>query len=128
MDMNANEGTSLNQSRQVAETIFPENAELLANQDWVVLSNLVEKNTPPNKEIVEPVGEAKDAFVASLIILYWTMKIAQIAIEIANEVKDLHGKEKAEAILKSVLNRIDPSTPQKVVGKVRDIVAEVSRQ
>jgi hypothetical protein len=112
--------------REVAARLWPQHAEMCSEHDWAVLAEAVKTDKPINDRIVEPVGEAKDAILASLMILYWTMKLTRLAIQISHEVSGLHGKAKAEAMLKAVTNRMDINTPEMVSSKVHEVIDALS--
>lgn len=108
--------------REVAEAVWPEHTELLSDHDWAVLAASIASNRAPDESIVEPRGEAKDRFLTTLLIVYWTMKIVDLAVQIAKETRDLKGRERAAAILHGVSSRLDDATPKLVAGKVEEII------
>lgn len=111
--------------KEIAIRLWPEHAELCSDHDWNVLSDLVSTNRPPSQALLEPKGEAKDAFLTSLLILYWTMKIAHLALQISREVSHLHGREKANAIFSKVTGQLDEHTPRKVYDRVMEIIEQL---
>jgi hypothetical protein len=111
--------------RQVATLIFPEDAELVSEQDWAVLSNIVENDISPDEHFRVPPGEAKSLLLASLITLYWTMKVVHIALEISRETSHLHGRERAEALLSKVSTKLDDTTPRKVYDSLKEILDHI---
>lgn len=115
----------MNTERRVAETLWPADAEILTERDWQVLAKSSETGASIRDSVQEPPGEAKDAFLASLLAIYWTMRIAHLALQIAREVEHLHGKERTEAILSKLLSFIDDTTPRRVVDRVTEILAEL---
>jgi hypothetical protein len=112
--------------RKIAQELWPAHAELLSDHDWSVLTQAVAADRPLREAIVEPLGEAKDAFLASLMIIYWTMKLAHIALQIKEDVTNLHGREKAAAILAGSLSRIDDTTPKRVVERAEEILKNLN--
>jgi hypothetical protein len=115
----------MDEEREVAMQLWPEHAEILNERDWAFLSSAVEDDVPVEDRITEPAGEAKDAFLASLIIIYWTMKLVHIALEIKHDVAHLKGEEKTTAIFETINARLDPSTPSQVVNSVREIIGNL---
>jgi hypothetical protein len=114
--------TSTVLERQVATNLWPEHAEMCSEEDWTIISSAVEENRPLEGDVLEPIGESKDAILASLMILYWTMKVANLAIRISKEVSGLHGRDRAKAIVASLSNTIDPNTPKMVSDQIHQIV------
>jgi hypothetical protein len=115
-------GDTLSIEREVATRLWPQHAEICSEDDWVVISHAAQEDRPLAADIIEPVGEAKDAILASLMILYWTMKIARLAMQIAKEVSGLHGRKKVEAIVAAATDRMDSTTPKVVSDRIHDIV------
>ena len=109
--------------RDIATRLWPQHAEMCSERDWAVIRKAVETEQPFNAKILQPIGEAKDEILASLMILYWAMKVTRLAIEISREVSETHGKAKAEAVLKAVTNRMDGNTPKIVSSRIHDIIA-----
>lgn len=97
MDNSSSDSTNL--ERKVATKLWPHHAEMCSDRDWAIISRAVEHDRPLSESIVEPIGESKDTVFASLMILYWTMKLAHLAIQISKEVSGLHGAEKAKAVV-----------------------------
>ncbi len=111
--------------RNVATTLWPAQAELLSSSDWNTLDGMLASNIPPDEGLLDPIGEAKDAFLAALMILYWTMRVVKLAIEISKEVADLKGRARVEAIANAVTNRLDERTPQQVRDRVSAIAEAI---
>jgi hypothetical protein len=110
----------------VAAKLWPAEAEMLSEDDWNRLSALASQDhvmTP--QDLLEPAGEAKDALLATLMILYWTLKLTQIVIQIGKELSGLSGKAKVEAIIKAVNKRMNPDTPKMVRDRLTDIIDEL---
>lgn len=108
--------------RIVVAELWPSHAEMLTEDDWRVLSNAIGENRPIDDSIVEPHGEAKDAILASLTIVYWGLRIAHVSLLIAKETKGLEGKSRIEAIIEAVLKRVDENTTKVVTKQIRQVV------
>lgn len=117
-----------NLERKVATKMWPHHADMCSENDWMVISRAVEENEPLSKSIVEPIGESKDAVLASLMILYWTMKLAQLAIQISKEVSGLHGAQKVKAVVQAVAKRMDSNTPKLVSDQLHEVVENLGIQ
>ncbi len=115
----------MDKMREVATKMWPQDAEILTEPDWLALASAIESGESIESRIREPAGEAKDGFLASLIIIYWTMKIVQIALEIKKEVGGLKGEEKMAAVLAKINARLTPDTPSQVVGSIRQIIEQL---
>jgi len=126
MDDSSSDSTNL--ERKVATKLWPHHAEMCSEYDWIVISRAVEQDKPLSKNIVEPIGESKDAVLASLMILYWTMKLAHLAIQISKEVSGLHGAEKAKAVVAAVAKRMDSNTPKVVSDQLHEVVENLGLQ
>lgn len=126
MDNSSCESTKL--ERKVAVTLWPHHADMCSEHDWMVISRAVDECRLLSKDTVEPIGESKDAVLASLMILYWTMKLAQLAIQINKEVSGLHGSEKTKAILNAVAQRMDSNTPKVVSDRLHEVVEDLGMQ
>jgi uncharacterized UPF0160 family protein len=113
---------STNVERKIATKLWPQHAEICSEQDWTVIGKAVKEGRPLSKTVVEPIGEAKDAILASLMILYWTMKIAQLGMQISKEVSHVPKPQRAKAILDAIAKRMDPDTPKIVAGRITEIV------
>ena len=125
MAENSSKESEGNVEREVAARLWPQHAEMCSEHDWAVIAEAVKTERPINDKIIEPVGEAKDAILASLMILYWTMKLTRLAIQISQEVSGLHGKAKAEAVLKAVTNRMDINTPELVSARAHEVIEAI---
>jgi hypothetical protein len=110
---------------EVASKIWPEHAEMCSQHDWAVLESAVAKDRSPDGAIVSPVGEARDVMMASLLVLYWTMKIVRVALQIANEVKDMHGDAKTRTVVSAVQKRLSSDTPKIVSDRIMEIVKAI---
>jgi hypothetical protein len=101
---------------------------MCSDHDWLVITQAVKEDTPLSKKIVEPIGESKDGVLASLTILYWTMKLAHLAIQISKEVSGHHGAEKVKAVVAAVAKRMDSNTPKVVSDQVHEVVENLGIQ
>lgn len=119
---------SMNLERNVATKLWPHHAEMCSDHDWMVISHAVEQDRPLSRSIVSPIGESKDAVLASLTILYWTMKLAHLALQVSKEVSGLHGAEKAKAVVWAVAKRMDGNTPKMVSDQLHEVVGSLGIQ
>jgi UDP-N-acetylmuramate-alanine ligase len=126
MDDSSSDSTNL--ERKVATKLWPHHAEMCSDHDWVVISRAVEQDRSLSKSTIEPIGESKDDVLASLTILYWTMKLAHLAIQISNEVSGLHGAVKVKAVVAAVAKRMDSNTPKIVSDQVHEVVENLGIQ
>jgi hypothetical protein len=110
----------------IAAKLWPAEAEMLSEEDWNRLFSLASQDRIVNSEdLLEPVGESQDALLATLMILYWTLKLTQLVIKISKEISGLSGKAKAEAIIKAADSQMNPDTPKMVREKLTDIIDEL---
>jgi hypothetical protein len=114
--------SSFDIEKAVASQLWPQHAEMLSSGDWTVLSNAVHQNRSLSESSVEPVGESKDAILASLLILYWTMKIVYMGIQIAKELSHLPQPQRKEALVRALRSKIDSDTPKIVADRIGEIV------
>jgi hypothetical protein len=94
-------------------------------EDWQVLTAALKSNQPPSKTVLVPVGEAKDAILASLLILYWTMKVVHVAPQIAEQTKGLQGEARVRAIIAAINARLTPDTPKSISSCIEEIVRAI---
>ncbi|MBB6053946.1 hypothetical protein [Armatimonas rosea] len=113
--------------REIAEFFWPQHAEMLSERNWIALSELIEDERPVSESLNVPKGDNQDAYFASLLILLWTMRIARWAFQLYKKLSKLEGKEKTAAIIEDINSRIDESTPQIVIDRIKDIIEQVQR-
>jgi len=106
--------------------MWPHHAELLSAEDWTTLSVAAASPTAQAPSVLDPVGQDKDSMLASLLIIYWTMRVVHLGLQISKDVGPLKGATRITAIFDAIMTRLDDSTPQLVVDKVREIVEALS--
>jgi hypothetical protein len=108
--------------REVAEQVWPQHAELCGESDWHLLEQAINAGTEPAQLILEPHGEAKDAIMVSLMIVYWTMKIVNAALEIRKSLDTVPARDKSAAVLAAVTAKLSSATPDIVRKRLDEIL------
>jgi hypothetical protein len=116
----------LNPAIDISSRIWPAEAEMVTEEDWQKLLKLAsEDRSTTSKAILEPLGDSKDGVVAAFLILYWTLKITLIALQVSKEISRAPKDGRSEAILKSVLDRLSPDTPEIIRKRTEEIVKQL---
>jgi hypothetical protein len=119
---------SLKPERAIASKLWPHHAEICSEADWVVISLAVQEDRPISESVVDPVGESKDHILVSFTVLYWGMKLAVLALRIANEVSRLPKPQRKKALLEAITKRMDSNTPKVVADKIEKMVDDIESE
>jgi hypothetical protein len=114
-----------NVEREIATRLWPHHAAMCSDQDWSVLSEAIIEDRPIEETIVTPVGEAKDAMVVSLMILYWTMRIVREIIKIKAEIGDTNSENRKKATI-GILSQRFKKIPKILTDKLSEIIDAVA--
>ena len=104
--------------RKVTEEVFAHHAELCTELDWQKLENGCKSGQEIGEFTFEPQGPHQSTIIVTLTILYWSLRIAGLALDRIEKKQKVTNEEIAEEIEKE----LDSELPETVRTQVLVIV------